>query len=338
MKALQIKKIMILLGIALVVGGCQGKAEVVITPAQTHDTLSSVATGTLPGLGIDTTMQEITESPVQNIPAETAETTAEPLANGYLTASELVMMEENHSELDPYQWSSWPHVPEFNPYLRAVHQRGLENGYIANRYSVLGDCQSLPGVFMGMYETIEVSFSEEESHLYETIDYYAGSFTHESLTVIDGLSPPTALSAMWNDPEQCEATEAPLDCEFRLYKPAILFINLGTNWKENASTEAYEKYMRIIIEKSLAEGVIPVLSTKADNIEGQHRINALTAALASEYQIPLWNFWAAANRLENHGLDGGRDSVYLSVDAWALRSRLGLETLDALYRFLGAHE
>jgi len=80
--------------------------------------------------------------------------------------------------------------------------------------------------------------------------------------------------------------------------------------------------------------VIPVLSTKADNVEGGHRINALTAQLASEYQIPLWNFWRAADKLENHGLDFTRDNIYLSTEAWSVRSFSALRVLDAIHRFI----
>ena len=91
--------------------------------------------------------EEVVEEPV--------EVTPEPLVNGYLTQAELDMMEANRSDLDPYQWSSWPQVPELNPYLKLVHERGLANGYMDNRYSALGDCQSMPGVFLGMYETLD---------------------------------------------------------------------------------------------------------------------------------------------------------------------------------------
>ena len=259
-----------------------------------------------------------------------------PLVNGYLTDAELSSREAKRDSLDPLQWSSWPIVPAFNPYLIQVFQRGLAQGKGAARFSVLGDCQSLPNVFMGMFDTREVSFSEEDGGLYETIEYYQGSFSHQSLTVIDGLSPPTALSALWSDPEVCKSNESPLVCELRVNQPSLLWINLGSNWKMDASLTSYEKYMRQIIETTLSEGVIPVLSTKADNVEGGHRINALTAQLASEYQIPMWNFWRTADKLENHGLDDNRDNIYLTTEAWGARSFTALRVLDALHRFLMA--
>ena len=301
-----------------------------------------VPEGESPQLGktpaLSATQTETSTAPilVSEATPQTPDSTKIPviLENGFLTSTELSTRELNRDTLDPTQWTSWPIIPAFNPYLIQVYQRGLEQGKQATRFSVLGDCQSLPDVFMGMFDTREMSFSDAEAGLYETIDYYQGSFSHQSLTVIDGLSPPTALSAMWSDPSVCGSTESPLECELRVNQPSLLWINLGSNWKMDASLTSYEKYMRQIIESTLAEGVIPILSTKADNVEGGHRINALTAQLASEYQIPLWNFWRTADKLENHGLDDGRDNIYLTTEAWGVRSFTALRVLDALHRFL----
>jgi hypothetical protein len=272
--------------------------------------------------------------PVVDAPATAPQPHIVQLENGYLTSTELILRDENHNDRDPSQWSSWPVLPELNPYLIEVFQRGIRQGKQSDRFSVVGDCQSLPNVFLGLFDTSKITLSDQDASLGETITYYQGAFSHQSLTVIDGLSPPTALSPMWNDPAVCHAAESPLDCEFRINQPSILFINLGSNWQKDASLASYEKYMRQIIEFSLAEGVIPILSTKVDNVEGGHRINALTASLASEYQIPLWNFWRAADGLENHGLDEERDSVYLSTQAWGVRSFSALRVLDSLYHFL----
>ena len=59
--------------------------------------------------------------------------------------------------------------------------------------------------------------------------------------------------------------------------------------------------MRQIIEYSLEQGVVPILATKGDNLEGDHSINAEIAEIAVEYDIPLWNFWAALQPLPNQG-------------------------------------
>ncbi len=91
--------------------------------------------------------------------------------------------------------------------------------------------------------------------------------------------------------------------------------------------------MRRIIEYAIQHGTVPILSTKADNVEGDHSINLATARLAYEYDLPLWNFWLAAQSLPNRGLDPERaDGFHLSQRAWTERSYTALQTVDALWR------
>ncbi len=59
---------------------------------------------------------------------------------------------------------------------------------------------------------------------------------------------------------------------------------LGTNDVNHKAT--FEANLRKIIELSLAQGVLPVLTTKADNLEGDQQINRTIAALAYEFDIP----------------------------------------------------
>ena len=102
---------------------------------------------------------------------------------------------------------------------------------------------------------------------------------------------------------------------------------------EGRTAAVYEQYMRQIIEYALAQGALPILATKADNFEGDHSINLTTARLALEYDLPLWNFWRAAQPLPNHGMDAVRnDKFHISVEAWNVRSFTGLQALDAIWR------
>ena len=106
---------------------------------------------------------------------------------------------------------------------------------------------------------------------------------------------------------------------------------MGTNWK-NSSAEAYEKYLRQVVDYSIERGVVPILSAKIDNVEGDHSINKVTAAVAHDYDLPYWNLWLAADNLPNHGLDSDRGNIYFSVDAQYLREISGLRALDAVWR------
>jgi len=237
---------------------------------------------------------------------------------------------------DPYYWSTWPIVPTVSGVAAQIYQRGISAGNDPHIFSVVGDCQSEPNVFMGIYETNRYSLGDTYQYLQETIDYYKGSFSRKSLAVRDGMSAPTALSALWADKDACQADESPVACELRVRKPSIMFINLGTNWLPGASAEVYGKYLRQIVDIVIANGTLPVLSTKADDVEGNHGINKVTAQIAHDYDIPLMNFWAAAQTLPNGGLDPNRNNVYLSTDGWDRRNFSALETLDALRRALAA--
>jgi hypothetical protein len=261
--------------------------------------------------------------------------TAQPSATLQPTAAPTAELSPTPDErLKPRDWAAWAVIPTVSATAREIYERGIANGNDAHVFSVVGDCQSEPNVFLGIYETNRNPISSDAADLLETIEYYRGSFSRTSLAVRDGLSAPSALTAMWADPESCEPNENPVQCELRVRKPAIMFVNLGTNWKPGASAEAYEGYLRQIIDLIIANGTLPILSTKADNVELDHSINAATARVAYDYDIPLWNFWSAANHLPNHGLDADRENVYLTPDGWDVRNYTGLKTLDAVRRAL----
>jgi hypothetical protein len=198
-------------------------------------------------------------------------------------------------------------------------------------YSVAGDCQSIPNVFLGIFDGDRYRLSDADAPLAETITNFKGQFIRDGVAVKDGFGISSILNPMMSDANICQPNETPLDCEFRINKPSILFINMGTNWK-NSSAEAYEKYLRQVVDYAIERGVVPILSAKIDNVEGDHSINKVTAAVAHDYDLPYWNLWLAADKLPNHGLDSDRGNIYFSVDAQYLREISGLRALDAVWR------
>ena len=132
------------------------------------------------------------------------------------------------------------------------------------------------------------------------IDYFTGSFQRKSAASMRGFTAASALSPVWADPKVCLAGETPLSCEYRLQKPVMAFIMLGTNDVNHKAT--FEANLRKIIEQTVAQDILPVLVTKADNLEGDQALNRSIARLAYEYDLPLWNFWLAVQPLPGHGL------------------------------------
>lgn len=237
--------------------------------------------------------------------------------------------------LPPEKWQAWPIVPQVSARAREIYQRGLALGNNPRAFSKIGDCQSVPASFLGIYDTDRYFFAPEYQTLQETVDYYAGSFNRQGESVRGGFNASSVLLPFWANAEVCQPGENPMQCENRVHNPSIVFVGLEI-WFEGRTPDVYEKYLRQIIEYNLAQGTLPILATKADNVEGDHSINATIAKLAYEYDLPLWNFWLAAQPLPNHGLDPSDPTGFHLNDkeGWNMHSFSALQVLDSVRRAL----
>ncbi len=250
------------------------------------------------------------------------------------------------TRLLPEAWKEWPIIPEFSNRAMQIYQQGLAMGNNPQHFSKVGDCQNTTGYFLGIFDNPrggkEYRLGDEYEYLQETIDYFAGSFYRQSESVKGGSNVAYVLNPMYADPEACESNETPLACEIRIYKPSFAIVRME-KWGRKP-VDMYEKYMREIIEYLIEHGVVPILVTKADNSEGDHSVNYTVAKLAYEYDIPMWNFWAAAWPLPDHGLrlDGFHLKVgYIQFDnpqamklGWPVCNLTALQTLDAARKFV----
>jgi hypothetical protein len=229
-------------------------------------------------------------------------------------------------------WAEWPVVPAgLSEQLKDVYRAGIAAGNDPHAFSTVGDCQSVPDTFMGTYDTDRYRLPEEYASLEETIRQFKGNFKRQSITVKNGQSVASVFSPAWADPKQCKTGETPLDCEFRVHKPSIVFVNLGTNWR-GGDDVSHAQYLAKIVDAILAHGAVPILSSKGDNLEGDHRLNRATAQVAYDYNLPFWNFWASIRDLPGKGIDDSAPGQYLTPDAWARHSFTGLRALDAVWR------
>jgi len=247
--------------------------------------------------------------------------------------------------LEKDAWMKMPAVPTgVSDSMREVYQLGLELGNDPTHFSVIGDCQNVSSYFLSVFEQPgEFSLGDEYAYLQPTIDYYQGSYSHVSVAVKGGFNVAAILSPLRADPKVCNPNESPLDCELRLWKPSVVFVSMETWWSEKPEEE-YDKYMRRVIERILETGAVPIIATKADNLEGDHGINSTVAQIAYDYDIPFWNFWAAVQPLADKGLspDGfhltfGRnffDDPKRMQNAWPWRNLTALQTLDAVHKGL----
>jgi hypothetical protein len=259
-----------------------------------------------------------------------ASPSAAPSAISSAAAVDNVNPIDDGSPLYEGSWKYLPVIPAVSAEMRAVYQLGLENGNDPNAFSILGDCQSLPEEFLGLYDSDPAAVAELTQNLQETVSHFASSFDRYSPTVKDGTTTAALLWAAWNDNEEdvCQYGETPLDCELRVHKPSIVIIHIGTHWETRNA-----RYLTIIVEKILEHGAVPLVATKADNRELDERVNQELADLASEYGLPLWNFWAAVQHLPLDGLYP-ESTWELSEEGKAIHRLSALEALDAVWRGL----
>lgn len=304
--------------------------------------LVACSSGPLP---IPTTESIVTEEPVLPTPISSpggtvvSITDTVDLAEASTATPAPIATPARKDPLPANAWMNMPAVPaDISAPARAIYAYGIYLGNDPTHFSVIGDCQNVSSYFMSAFDTPgEYNLGPEYSHLQPTIDYYSGSFSRTSLAVKGGFNAAAVLSPLRSDPTLCNKNESPLDCELRTWKPSIVIVSMETWWSEKPSEE-YDKYMRRVLDRIIETGALPIIATKADNLEGNHAINATVAQIAYEYEIPLWNFWAAVQPLPNHGLSS--DNFHLSFarnffddpqrmrSAWPWRNLTALQTLD----------
>ena len=242
-------------------------------------------------------------------------------------------------------WMKMPVVPiDISDRAREVYELGLAMGNDPTHFSIIGDCQNVSSYFLSTFDKPgDYSLGDKYAYLQPTVDYYQGSYSRVSLAVKGGFNAAAVLSPLRSDPKSCNPNESPLDCELRVWKPSIVIVSMETWWSEKPAEE-YDKYMRRVIDRIIETGAVPIIATKADNLEGDHSINATIGQIAYDYDIPLWNFWAALQPLADHGLSS--DGFHLTFarnffddsarmrSAWPWRNLTALQTLDAVRRGL----
>jgi len=313
----------IFLALAFIVSGCSQNLPATLELPPQESTASPTIT-----LPAPTAIPAITDTPAPEMPEIETST---PVPS--LTPS---------PTFDPAAWTVLPVVPQLDERVKAIYQRGQELGNDPRAFSKIGDCGSTPAWFLGDFDRGEKYYSlGDYQNLKDVIQAFQGSYARTSLAAKSGFNASSIFAPIWADRAQCLPSESPLACEYRVHKPAFAFIMLGSNdvWHQ----EDFEPQLRKIIEFSIENGVVPILSTKADNLEGDNTINATIARLAMEYGVPLWNYWQAVQPLQDAGLQEDQvhitwgpnrfDDPMVMKKGWPVRNLTALQVLEAVWRF-----
>jgi len=244
---------------------------------------------------------------------------------------------------------------------RQIFLRGQQLGNRADVFSKVGDSITsgtyapdspfLVPIGNGKYNL------DQYSNLQSVIDYFsktkardANSFANTSLAARAGWASWMAMTLPKYPTAPCNKDETPLACEYRIVKPSMAIIMFGTNDARLSSLATYEKYIRLIIETSIQNGVVPIVSTippiKAAWGVGRAEVyNAIVIRLAREYDVPLLDYYSAMKTLPYDGLaaDGVHPSLPPNLQTtfftqknilygYTLRNLTALQALDKVWR------
>ncbi|MFZ0545358.1 MAG: SGNH/GDSL hydrolase family protein [Candidatus Promineifilaceae bacterium] len=183
---------------------------------------------------------------------------------------------------------------------------GMMAGRDTHRFSKIGDSIVDTEQFFVPFETGSYQLGDYQ-YLQEAVRYYAGSFDRFGFALRSGLNSTAVMDPMWANKEHCLPNETALACEIRANNPSFLLIHFGTNdW-----TPTFDRNMRQILNEAIGKGIVPVLITKANRVDGTNERNDILRAIAAEYELPLWDFDVVAGTLPDRGLD--EDEAHLTI-------------------------
>ncbi|MCL4869747.1 MAG: hypothetical protein KJ063_12335 [Anaerolineae bacterium] len=197
--------------------------------------------------------------------------------------------------------------PEVRANVQAIFAYGQTLGRNPRHFSKLGDSLVDTEHFLARFDTGPSNLGDY-AYLQAAVAHYTGSFARVGPTIRNGLNTWAVFDPFWADKELCQPGEHMLACEFRLYNPSILLILLGTN---DPGHLVFEQNLAEIVVYTVDNGVIPVLVTKANRIEGDDSYNSSLRRVAAAYQVPLWDFDRVAETVAERGLD--QDRIHLTV-------------------------
>ncbi len=241
---------------------------------------------------------------------------------------------------------------------RQIFQLGQARGNRAGVFSKVGDSITVATYVLypfgwNAYDLRQYSAYEAVIDFFSSADARGGrnSFANISLAANNGWSTTSVLSPASADLSACNPGESPLYCEYRLVRPSIALIMLGTNDVGLMTPQEYAANLARIVQISRDMGVIPCLST-IPNRTGYELVvdqfNQIIRETARQFDIPLVDYYAAMQSLPNQGLswDGVHpswppgDDYNMSAHftpanlnyGYTIRNLTALQALDAIWR------
>ncbi|HEY3343093.1 MAG TPA: LysM peptidoglycan-binding domain-containing protein [Anaerolineae bacterium] len=242
-----------------------------------------------------------------------------------------------------------PYISGITSKSASIFKAGQALGNRAGAFALVGDSNTQNPAFLQALDQGNFNLGDY-AYLQDTVQFFRGSFarSQSSPAAVGGFNTTKVLDPA-NSPGSCNKGETPLACEYRITKPSIALILMGTG--DQHTWQGFEGRYRTIIEYTINQGIIPVLITKGDDLEHRDNsapsgyINDIIRRLSREYDVPLLDLRQAIDGLPNHGFnsDGFHyntppdgKSCYFDTDhmqyGYTIRNLTALQILDALRR------
>ncbi len=223
---------------------------------------------------------------------------------------------------DPAQY-----VSGINDYTRQIYLTGQSQGNRANIFSKVGDSITVADQFLSPIGWNQYNlrgygyWADAVAYWSAALARTSNSFSNTSLAAKGGWSSFSVVATSASDKTYCKQNESPLVCEYRLTKPAVALVMIGTNDVWDTSNDAFRANLQRIISDSVSRGIIPVLSTipafHRTGYEGRPaELNVIVREVAQQNNVPLWDYAAAIAGLPNEGLSS--DGIHPSFPPYPI--------------------
>jgi hypothetical protein len=251
------------------------------------------------------------------------------------------------------------HISVYTSSARQIFLSGRQLGNRPNVFSKVGD-----SITAGPESSFlsQIGLNDYDlggySHLQPVVNYFSQqvarennlSWNNTSLAAANGWGSTEVLNPERAEHSLCLAGESPLACEYRVVRPSVALIMIGTNDAGGIPLDIYRANLRRIVEISIQRGVIPALFTiPPRNYDPQTDgrvpdFNGVIRQTADDYQVPLIDYWEPMMGVPNFGLkDGvhpseppdGKNAHLVSANMHhgaPIRNLMALQMLDALWR------
>lgn len=309
-------------------------APATLSPTPTPDPIPSATPSPVPTVAATTLVASATSAPAV---AATVAPIATRAATSVATAAGPAVSPAPTANAAPPLVSASGVLPAITSVHKQIYRNSVAAGKDLKMFAVVGDCNSQPSVYVGRVATGEFNLAAQPASLRETASQFAQSFSRVSLAAGGGFTAAALNDPVWADGALCGTKQTPFECEVWVSRASVVFIQIGTG--DQYAWRDFEPNLRPLIQHALSKSVLPVLLTKADDLETRdggappQYINDVVRRLSREYGVPLIDFWLATRALPNNGLlDEGDLDFHLSPAGMDLHIQLTLEVLDAIRR------